>query len=152
MIPFEPRCLAAGYGWIGVGGSDNGECAFIEIADRGVRVQEETSAPQGSDVDSTLPIDLESPLRASSGPADPGITSPRVAGRRPLPDVQLHKFGGSIVNSVTVHRISGDGKALADEDLMVLRYDTKLGLSEWGSANRFPISVAIMTKRSPCTR
>ncbi|PLN81373.1 WD40-repeat-containing domain protein [Aspergillus taichungensis] len=125
VIPFEPRCLAAGYGWIGVGGSDNGECAFIEIADRGVRVQEETPAPQGSDVDSTLPIDLESPLRASSGPADPGMASAREAGRRPLPDVQLHKFGGSIVNSVTVHRIPGDDKALADEDFMVLSNNDK---------------------------
>ncbi|KAE8158744.1 hypothetical protein BDV40DRAFT_291506 [Aspergillus tamarii] len=36
VIPFEPRCLAAGYGWIAVGGNENGECAFIKISERGV--------------------------------------------------------------------------------------------------------------------
>jgi hypothetical protein len=30
-IPFEPVCLAAGVGWIGVGGDNKGNCAFIKL-------------------------------------------------------------------------------------------------------------------------
>ena len=30
-IPFEARCLAAGNGWIGVGGDTQGDCAFIKV-------------------------------------------------------------------------------------------------------------------------
>lgn len=41
---------------------------------------------------------------------------------RQVPEVQLHKFGGSIVNSVTIHRLPGDGKELAEEDIAILRY------------------------------
>ncbi|KAE8380677.1 WD40-repeat-containing domain protein [Aspergillus bertholletiae] len=103
VIPFEPKCLAAGHGWIAVGGSENGECAFVKISDRGIRVQEDISASQPSDVDSALPIDLSAPL----------------------PGVQLHKFGGSIVNSVTIHRLPGDGKGLADEDVVILSNNDK---------------------------
>jgi hypothetical protein len=39
-----------------------------------------------------------------------------------MPEVQLHRFGGSIVNSVTVHRLPGADKGFADEDIMILRY------------------------------
>ena len=30
-IPFEARCLAADYGWVCVGGEQNGDCAFIKL-------------------------------------------------------------------------------------------------------------------------
>ena len=30
-IPFEARCLAAGHGWVCVGGEQNGDCAFIRL-------------------------------------------------------------------------------------------------------------------------
>ena len=30
-IPFEARCLAADYGWVCVGGEQNGDCAFIRL-------------------------------------------------------------------------------------------------------------------------
>ncbi|KAF7591780.1 hypothetical protein BBP40_001106 [Aspergillus hancockii] len=121
VIPFEPKCLAAGYGWIAVGGSDNGECAFIRIADRGVRVQVDRRTTQPSDVDSALPIDLGAPARISqSWLSGGGAESTQDADRRQLPDVQLHKFGGSIVNSATIHRLPGDGKGLADEDVIIL--------------------------------
>ena len=124
VIPFEPKCLAAGYGWIVVGGSDNGECAFIRIADETVHVQDDDGpASHSSEVDSTLPIDLDPPSRTSSPwPSGEEPGSPRRANRRPLPEVQLPKFGGSIVNSVTIHRCPGDGKSLADEDMILIRY------------------------------
>lgn len=71
---------------------------------------------QSSDVDSALPIDLDPPASRFSafGPNDGSDSG--------LPDVQIHKFGGSIVNSVTLHRFPGDGKGLADEDVVILRY------------------------------
>jgi hypothetical protein len=31
-IPFEARCLAADYGWVCVGGEQNGDCAFIRLS------------------------------------------------------------------------------------------------------------------------
>ncbi|KAE8351061.1 WD40-repeat-containing domain protein [Aspergillus coremiiformis] len=126
VIPFEPKCLAAGYGWIGVGGSDNGECAFIKISDRGVHVREDTAISQPSDVDSALPIDLGAPTRISQSwlSGDEPESTPD-ADRRHLPDVQLHKFGGSIVNSVTIHRLPGDEKGLADEDIIILSNNDK---------------------------
>lgn len=124
VIPFEPKCLTAGYGWIGVGGSDNGECAFIRISDRDGRLPEDdVSSSYPSEVDSALPIDLEPPTRVSSPwPSGEAPESARHDPHRPLPEVHLHKFGDSIVNSVTIHRFPGDGKGLADEDMMILRY------------------------------
>lgn len=117
VIPFGPKCLTAGHGWIGLGGAENGECAFIKLP---------TTHHEGrrSDVDSALPIDLDSASGSSSlfgSEGTPG-SSNRHASRRPLPEVQLHRFGGSIVNSVTVHCLPGNGKDVADEIVMVLRY------------------------------
>ncbi|KAL3489707.1 hypothetical protein BJX62DRAFT_226390 [Aspergillus germanicus] len=126
VIPFEPKCLAAGYGWIGVGGTVNGECAFVKLSDRNARVSQDTSsAAQSADVDSALPFDLESPLRTS--PRILAGTEQTATGSSPsqLPEVQLHKFGGSIVNSVTIHRLAGDEKGFLDEDVAVLSNNDK---------------------------
>ncbi|KAH8432163.1 uncharacterized protein LDX57_009805 [Aspergillus melleus] len=128
VIPFEPKCLAAGNGWVAVGGSDNGECAFVSVTDRNGRVQDGAGSTisQSSDVDSALPIDLESSSRSSPSwlaGEEPGAS--RDAGRREMPDVRLHKFGGSIVNSVTIHRLPGDAKGSTDEDIAVLSNNDK---------------------------
>ncbi|KAF9886666.1 hypothetical protein FE257_011180 [Aspergillus nanangensis] len=121
VIPFEPKCLTAGYGWIGVGGSDNGECAFIKIADQAVRVRENTPSLQPAAVDSALPINVEGLRRVNqSWLSSDESDSAREGTGRQLRDVQLHKFGGKIVNAVTIHRLPGDNKGLADEDVMVL--------------------------------
>ncbi|KAL4880779.1 hypothetical protein BJY04DRAFT_70533 [Aspergillus karnatakaensis] len=125
VIPFEPKCLAAGYGWISIGGTNNGECAFVKLSDRDVRVCRNTPAAHSADVDSALPIDLEATQRSlprtSTGAgqtnSDPGVSQ--------LPEVQLHKFGGSIVNSVTIHRLPGDEKGYIDEDVAVLSNNDK---------------------------
>lgn len=107
-----------------MGGSDNGECAFVSVTDRNGRIQEGSgpAVSLSSDVDSALPVDLELSARPSPSrlvEEEPG--SSREPGRREMSDVQLHKFGGSIVNSVTIHRLPGDGKGSADEDIVVLR-------------------------------
>jgi len=106
-----------------VGGSDNGECAFIRIADQRVRVQDDdVPVSHPSEVDSALPIDLDSPSRASSPWATGEETNSARSNSRLLPEVQLYKFGGSIVNSVAFHRLPGDGKGLADEVVVIVRY------------------------------
>lgn len=126
VIPFEPKCLAAGYGWIGIGGTNNGECAFVKLSDRNVRVSRDTPTRQPADVDSALPIDLEASQRVSpresTGSEQPSNSG---FGASQLPEVQLHKFGGSIVNSVTIHRLPGDEKGFTDEDVAVLSNNDK---------------------------
>ncbi|KAJ5814303.1 uncharacterized protein N7503_001053 [Penicillium pulvis] len=119
VIPFEPRCLAAGYGWIAVGGPDNGECAYIRIDERGLQVHDGTSPFRPADVDSALPLDLEPPSRLPSPGTSEGASASRL-GRRSLPELIVHKFGGSIVNSVTIHRFPNNGEGTSHEDVMVL--------------------------------
>ena len=120
VIPFEPRCLVAGYGWIIVGGPENGECAFIRIGDGGMQVHGD--APFQTDVDSALPLDLDPRWSSmTSGDFDGESASTRYRSSRSSPEVELHRFGGSIVNSVTIHRLYGGSEDLADEDIVVLR-------------------------------
>lgn len=119
-IPFEPRCLAAGFGWIAVGGPENGECAYIKIDERGLQVQDDSFAPRPSEIDSALlpDNDIAFPLpRSSSG----GTPSGRRSTSRPFPGLTLHKFGGSIVNSATIHRLTGNDEGISHEDVLVLR-------------------------------
>ncbi|KGO76896.1 protein of unknown function DUF2415 [Penicillium italicum] len=118
VIPFEPRCLVAGHGWIVVGGPENGECAFIRIGDRGMQVHDD--APFQTNVDNTLPLDLDLQSSMTSGDFDGEIASTRYRSSRSSPEVELHRFGGSIVNSVTIHRFYGGNEDFADEDVVVL--------------------------------
>ncbi|KAJ5502373.1 hypothetical protein N7463_005247 [Penicillium fimorum] len=119
VIPFEPRCLVAGYGWIIVGGPENGECAFIHIGDCGMQVHDD--APFQADVDSALPLDIDPPsIMTSPGDFNGESASTRYRSSRLSPEVELHRFGGSIVNSVAIHRFYGGSEELADEDIVVL--------------------------------
>ncbi|KAL4807190.1 hypothetical protein BDV18DRAFT_113966 [Aspergillus unguis] len=125
VIPFEPKCLAAGHGWIGIGGSNNGECAFVKLSDRNVRLARGTPATQTADVDSALPIDLEASQRYHPRTSAGTERTSSNYNATQLPEVQLHKFGGSIVNSVTIHRLPGDEKGFIDEDVAVLSNNDK---------------------------
>ncbi|OQD98235.1 hypothetical protein PENVUL_c074G07515 [Penicillium vulpinum] len=119
VIPFEPRCLVAAHGWIVVGGPENGECAFIRIGDHGMQVYDD--APFQTDVDSALPLDLDPPSSMTSpGDFNGESASTRYRSNRASPEVELHRFGGSIVNSVAIHRFYGGNEDLADEDVVVL--------------------------------
>ena len=123
IIPFEPRCLAAGFGWIAVGGPDNGECAYLRINDRDLEVRDHSTLRNPADVDAALPLDLDLPSRLSSPSLendDP--TSSRYSPRRRLAEFAVHKFGGSIVNSVTIHQFPAKGENGLSEDVMILRY------------------------------
>lgn len=122
VIPFEPRCLAAGHGWIAVGGPENGECAFLKLNERDLQAHEgdpPTHVP--ADVDSALPLgfDPSSQLLTPESSTD-GPSSARHPTRRLWPEFERHKFGGSIVNSVTIHRFPGTEKDAAPEDVMVI--------------------------------
>ncbi|OJD17839.1 hypothetical protein AJ78_02080 [Emergomyces pasteurianus Ep9510] len=104
VVPFEPKCLAAGLGWIGVGGSEHGDCAFIKIGDPTSGVPHAMLPPR-ADVDSPLPVDLD-PARPRFPPSSSNI--------------KIHEFGGSIVNSVTLHRLPASDHTYAHEDVAVL--------------------------------
>ncbi|RAH67495.1 uncharacterized protein BO66DRAFT_393721 [Aspergillus aculeatinus CBS 121060] len=126
VIPFDPKCMAAGHGWVAVGGSDNGECAFIRLPDYSACTQGSTPAGQPADVDSALPIGFEPSARISSPRNNGDATRPaRDTGGRQVPEMQLHTFGGSIVNSVTIHRLPGGEKDLSHEDVAILSNNDK---------------------------
>ncbi|EER29637.1 hypothetical protein CPC735_073190 [Coccidioides posadasii C735 delta SOWgp] len=110
VIPFEPKCLTAGLGWIGIGGSENGDCAFIKLGDSGITSPRTRAAALDADIDSPLPLDLDPPLRR---------LPPRA------PEVIVQEFGGSIVNSVTLHRLPAPREGLDHEDVAVLSNNDK---------------------------
>jgi hypothetical protein len=86
-------------------------------------MQAHSDAPsfQTAAVDSALPLDLDPPSGVTSPDSNGHSIPARYRTSRLLPEVELHKFGGSIVNSVTIHRLYGGGDGLADEDIAVLR-------------------------------
>ena len=79
-LPFSPRCIGARYGWVCVGGDDHGHFATI-------RVQHN---------------DPSSPLVSRNDSMELDADSGRGPGGRP--PVMAKELGGSIVNSVTLHR------------------------------------------------
>ncbi|KAJ5233053.1 hypothetical protein N7468_006009 [Penicillium chermesinum] len=124
-IPFEPRCLAAGFGWIAVGGPDNGECAYLKINETELQVRDDFSPFNSSDVDSALPIDLDIPSRLSSPASANDGPSFRYRPRRRLAELALHKIGSNIVNSVTIHRFPAKGENGLHEDVLILSNNDK---------------------------
>jgi hypothetical protein len=116
-LPFDPRCMAVGLGWIAVGGADHGQCALVKVPDYSNPSHRRIiGLPLNADVDSALPIDLDtSTVRPFPSLALAGQISSEFG-----TEIQIHKFGGSIVNSVTLHRFPGNGSG-AEEDVMVTR-------------------------------
>lgn len=124
-IPFEPKCLAASYGWIVVGGSDHGECAFIRLPGRHPRTASGIRH-EAADVDSALPIELDSSDTRALPGEDTSLEhqtlSSIMGGHNDLPEIFTKALTGSIVNSVTIHRLPGnESLGFADEDLAVFR-------------------------------
>ncbi|KAK2814672.1 hypothetical protein FQN49_008112, partial [Arthroderma sp. PD_2] len=105
IVPFDPKCLTAGNGWIAVGGTERGDCAFIKLDSTS---QAPGTAVPGSpiDVDSPLPLDLDNSLPRRTLPYPPNVS--------------VRELGGSIVNSVTLHRLPSDGDLFVEEDIAVL--------------------------------
>ncbi|KAM5495700.1 hypothetical protein McaMca56_005337 [Microsporum canis] len=105
IVPFDPKCLTAGNGWIGVGGTESGDCAFIKL-DQGLQGPETAVPGSPVDVDSPLPLDLDTPIPRRTLPYPPNVS--------------VRELGGSIVNSVTIHRLPSIGDDFVDEDIAVL--------------------------------
>jgi hypothetical protein len=89
-LPFEARCTASGFGWICIGGEEDGHFAAIKL---------EGSCPHRSvHVDAPLPLDN---WQSQRGP-------PRAA------NVKLERIGEEIVNSISIHQIHDDESHLYD--------------------------------------
>jgi hypothetical protein len=120
-LPWEPQCLDAGYGWVCVGGPSEGRCAFIAVSDEDDDDERgrEAGLSHPLEVDALLPLDLDPGSRLLSNSFLQRNQTTPTTGRR-KPEVQIHEVGGSIVNSVTVHRLLSHQKGLADEIVAVL--------------------------------
>jgi len=118
-VSLLPQCLGAGFGWICVGGTEKGRCAFIKLGTApSSTTASQSAATHSAEVDARLPLDLdpESRILALSylGGHNERPYSPRAPAR-----VEYHELGGLIVNSITVHKIKGD-KRQQDEIVAVV--------------------------------
>ena len=104
-IPFEARCTASGYGWICVGGEDDGHFAAIKLDGRTL------------DVDAALPIENRN-RRQSGNDGSGGDVGRRAA------SVKVERVGEEIVNSISIHRIQ-DEEAHLDDIVAVLTNNDK---------------------------
>ena len=92
-----------------------GEEDYDSERDRG------STSGQALEVDALLPLDLDPGSRLLAHNFVQRGQPTHAAGRR-KPEVQIHEVGGSIVNSVTVHRLLSNQKGLEDEVVAVLTW------------------------------
>jgi hypothetical protein len=126
-IPFLPRCLAAGLGWVCVGGESHGLCAIIQLNDQ--------DRDEFLSVDAPLPTDALKNSPKSSPPsvaaeANGSTLSNKVSVTTPSPfrwrsGLRLEELGGDIVNSITIHRLSSHGVSKWDEPVALLSNNDK---------------------------
>lgn len=89
-LPFESRCTASGFGWVCIGGEEDGHFAAIKL---------EGSSPSRSlHVDAPLPLDNWNTQRGSPVAAN----------------VKLERIGEEIVNSISIHQIHDEESHLYD--------------------------------------
>ena len=81
----------------------------------------EITSSHALEVDALLPLDLDPGSRLLAHSFLQRSQTTPTTGRR-KPEVQIHEVGGSIVNSVTVHRLLSDQKGLEDEVVAVLTW------------------------------
>ncbi|KAK1821031.1 hypothetical protein LTR12_004585 [Friedmanniomyces endolithicus] len=102
-LPFEARCTASGYGWVCVGGEDEGHFAAIKLDGHGARsTQDEEGTSPGE------------PWRQGTA---------RTTGRTAA-SVKVERIGEEIVNSISIHRIQ-DEEAHLDDIVAVLTNNDK---------------------------
>lgn len=105
-LPFDARCTASGYGWVCVGGAEEGHFASIKV--------EGFPPSNPADVDALLPLDLAS---RTSLPRPPLLGSAH--------RIQLERIGEEIVNSISIHKLAGEGEGAEDEVVAVLTNNDK---------------------------
>jgi WD40 repeat protein len=104
-LPFEARCTASGYGWVCVGGEDEGHFAAIKL----------DGGPRNNEVDERLDI---GGAWASGSSLGGSSTARRGA------TVKVERIGEEIVNSISIHRIQ-DEEAHLDDIVAVLTNNDK---------------------------
>jgi hypothetical protein len=104
-LPFEARCTASGYGWVCVGGEDEGHFAAIKL----------DGGPRSNEVDERLDI---GGAWASGSSLGGSSTARRSA------TVKVERIGEEIVNSISIHRIQ-DEEAHLDDIVAVLTNNDK---------------------------
>ena len=121
-IPFAPRCLTAGLGWVCLGGESNGDCAFVRL--------HEQDDKDGLHVDARLPINLPEAIEETlQDNAEDRRSLPRVlapeAEIKFQPDLLVQELGGDIVNSITIHDLSNTGLSERNEPIALLSNNDK---------------------------
>ncbi|KAL8796406.1 MAG: hypothetical protein Q9195_001313 [Heterodermia aff. obscurata] len=120
-LPWAPQCLDAAYGWVCVGGPDNGLCAFIYIGDQ---PEEEsvmdTTRSSHSEVDALLPLDLDPESRLLDHHTYHGHQGQIRHGGARKSEVHCHELGTSIVNSVAIYRLRSDQPGLRNQTVVIL--------------------------------
>ena len=115
-VPFEPRCLAAGQGWICLGGDSNGDCAFVEL-----------KGQERSEVDTRLPVNLpaaaDDKLSQRARYSNDSQHGPQPNKWRP--DLLVQELGGEIVNSITVSTIANQGQSEVNEPVALVSNNDK---------------------------
>ncbi|KAL8934204.1 MAG: hypothetical protein Q9211_005353, partial [Gyalolechia sp. 1 TL-2023] len=118
-LPWKPQCLDARHGWICVGGPSNGSCAFVSINGKESVAGRGGFSRHEAEVDALLPLDLdpESRMLAHSYFQRLHASSPPSQSK---PEVLIHELGGSITNSVAIHRLQSDLKDQDDDVVCVM--------------------------------
>lgn len=106
-LPFEARCTSSGYGWVCVGGEDDGHFAAIKV---------DGSGPRTSEVDERL--DIGGAWTSGTSTSGSNNTARRGA------NVKVERIGEEIVNSISIHRIQ-DEEAHLDDIVAVLTNNDK---------------------------
>jgi hypothetical protein len=123
-IPFAPRCLTAGLGWVCLGGESNGDCAFVRLN------AHEDEDEDGLHVDARLPISLPETGKETGQDGTtnetpiPHVVAPDTEFKF-QPDLLFHELGGDIVNSITVHDLSNTGHSERNEPVALLSNNDK---------------------------
>lgn len=104
-----------------MGGQSNGRCAFVSINGKESIGGRGSFSRHEAEVDALLPLDLdpESRMLAHSYFQRLRASSPSSQSK---PEVQIHELGGSIMNSVVIHRLQSDQKDQDDEIVCVMTY------------------------------
>lgn len=111
-LPWEPKCLDAGYGWICAGAAE-GQCALIRIADEHSRSELQQHAAA---VDEQLPLDLEPTTRSYTRP---DLRNQRPRSKDDDPGASFHTWGKDLVNSLAIHRMKSGKKGCEDETVII---------------------------------
>lgn len=107
-LPFGPRCIGARYGWVCAGGVENGQFATIRVGEP----EKQWDRRQQSPGDEAMGLEIE--------PEHENRETETGRSRHPRPEVKISHLGGSIVNSVTLHRPPSSN---SDDDVVaVLTY------------------------------